>query len=161
MALERLIRTCQSTCAIDDPLVRNKLGRMLVDIEVMRAAGFRILSGLEKGQRPGAESSVQKLSSSEIEKRHQEMYHEILGSYGQLADCLPDGYAVHQTGSTITGEPIPDNWLFPYTWSRALTILAGTSEIQRNIIGERVLGLPRELRADRAARGSRGFTGDG
>jgi alkylation response protein AidB-like acyl-CoA dehydrogenase len=152
MALERLIRTCRQTGAIEDSRVRNKLGRMLVDVSVMRSAGFRILSGLEKGQRPGADSSVQKLSSSEMEKRHQEMYQEILGSYGQLADSLPDEYAVHQTGSTITGEPIPDNWVFPYAWSRALTILAGTSEIQANIIGERVLGLPREPRADRQSR---------
>jgi alkylation response protein AidB-like acyl-CoA dehydrogenase len=152
MALERLVRTCRQTGAIDDPVVRNKLGRMLVDVSVMRSAGLRILSTLEKGQRPGAESSVQKLSSSEMEKQHQELYQEILGTYGQLADSLPDGYRVHQTGSTITGEPIPDNWLFPYAWSRALTILAGTSEIQRNIIGERVLGLPREPRGDRESR---------
>jgi len=149
MSLERLIQTCQQSDLVDDPKVRNKLGRMLVDVEVMRAAGFRILSGLEKGKRPGAESSVQKLSASEMEKRHQELYQEILGPYGQLMLDLPDGYAVHQTGSTITGEPIPDNWNFPFVWSRCLTILAGTSEIQKNIIAERVLGLPREPRADR------------
>jgi hypothetical protein len=150
-ALDRLIRTCQKAGMLEDPRVRNKLGRMLVDIEVMRAAGFRVLSSAEKGNRPGAESSVQKLASSEMEKRHQDLYQEILGAFGQLLDGLPDAYAVHQTGSTITGEPIPDNWSFPYAWSRALTILAGTSEIQRNILGERVLGLPREPRADRGA----------
>jgi hypothetical protein len=136
---------------LGDPLVRNKLGRMLVDLQVMRAAGLRMLSSAEKGQRPGADSSVQKLASSEMEKRHQELYQEILGAFGQLLGDLPEAYAVEQTGSTITGEPIPDNWVFPYAWSRALTILAGTSEIQRNIIGERVLGLPREPRGDRGA----------
>ncbi len=152
-SLERLMRTCQRTGRLDDPRVRNKLGRMLVDIEVMRAAGLRMLSSAEKGQRPGAESSVQKLSASEMEKRHQDLYQEILGAFGQLTeeDDLPADYAVHQTGSTISGEPVPDNWAFPYAWSRALTILAGTSEIQRNILAERVLGLPREPRADRGA----------
>jgi alkylation response protein AidB-like acyl-CoA dehydrogenase len=149
LSLERLIHTCRQAGALDDALVRNKLGRMLVDVQVQRAAGLRRLSSAEKGQRPGAESSVQKLASSEMEKRHQDLYQEILGVFGQLADDLPEAYAVQQTGSTITGEPIPDNWLFPYTWSRAMTILAGTSEIQRNIIGERVLGLPREPRGDR------------
>ena len=150
-SLDRLIQTSRRTGKLEDVLVRNKLGRMLVDIEVMRAAGLRMLSAAEKGRRPGAESSVQKLAASEMEKRHQDLYLEILGSFGQLTedDDLPEDYAVHQTGSTISGEPVPDTWAFPYTWSRALTILAGTSEIQRNIIGERVLGLPREPRADR------------
>ncbi|MBV9329792.1 MAG: acyl-CoA dehydrogenase family protein [Chloroflexi bacterium] len=148
-AVERLIRTCRGAGLLEDARVRNKLGRMLVDIEVMRAAGLRVLSSAEKGTRPGAESSVQKLASSEMEKRHQELYQEILGAFGQLLEDLPEPYAVQQTGSTISGEPVPDNWAFPYTWSRALTILAGTSEIQRNILGERVLGLPREPRADR------------
>jgi alkylation response protein AidB-like acyl-CoA dehydrogenase len=149
-ALARLIRTCRQAGLLEDTRVRNKLGRMLVDIQVMRAAGLRVLSSAEKGQRPGAESSVQKLSSSEMEKRHQDLYQEILGCFGQLLEDLPEAYAVHQTGSTISGEPVPDNWAFPFTWSRAMTILAGTSEIQRNILGERVLGLPREPRADRA-----------
>lgn len=152
LALDRLIRTCREAGVLEDQRVRNKLGRMLVDIEVMRAAGFRMLSSADKGKRPGAESSVQKLSSSEMEKRHQDLYQEILGSYGQLDGDLPDAYAVHQTGSTISGEPVPDNWCFPYAWSRALTILAGTSEIQRNILAERVLGLPREPRGDRGTR---------
>ena len=53
---------------------------------------------------------------------------------------------MQQRGSTITGEPVPDNWAYTYLWSRCLTILAGSSEIQRGIIGERLLGLPRDLR---------------
>lgn len=146
LSLERLVAACAASDALGDQVVRNKLGRMVVDIQAMRASGFRALSRIEKGLPPGPESSVQKLSSSEMEKRHQEWYQEILGAYGQLMCDLPDGYAVEHTGSTITGEPIPPNWQFPYLWSRALTILAGTSEIQRNIIGERALGLPREPR---------------
>jgi len=141
---------------MQDPLVRAKLGRMLVDVQVMRATGLRTLSRLEKGDRPGPESSVQKLFASEMEKRHQEWYQDILGPFGQLSEeaDLPDGFAVAHTGSTISGEPIPSNWTFPYLWSRALTILAGTSEIQRTIIGERALGLPREPRMDRSSNGS-------
>jgi alkylation response protein AidB-like acyl-CoA dehydrogenase len=150
-SLERLIHT--STCAgqMQDPLVRSRVGRMLVDVQVMRATGLRTLSRLEKGERPGPESSVQKLFASEMEKRHQEWYQDILGPFGQLLQDLPDGYAVVHTGSTNSGEPVPPNWTFPYLWSRALTILAGTSEIQRTIIGERALGLPREPRMDRAS----------
>jgi alkylation response protein AidB-like acyl-CoA dehydrogenase len=146
LSLERLIATCHSIALLEDPVVRNKLGRMLVDVQVMRASGFRALSRIEKGLAPGPESSVQKLSASEMEKRHQELYQEVLGPFGQLLGDLPDGYAVSHTGSTITGEPIPPNWQFPFLWSKALTILAGTSEIQKNIIGERALGLPKAPR---------------
>ncbi len=153
-SLQRLIKACQAPGAdgrriIDDPRVRDKLGQMLVDIEVLRAGGFRVLSKLEKGQRPGAESSIDKLFSSETERRHQEYMQEILGPFGQITEGLPEAFEVQPTGSTITGEPIPPNWAFSFLWSRCLTILAGSSEIQRTIIGERVLGLPREVRLDR------------
>ena len=153
-AWQRLTTACRSAGPdgqprIKDPLVRQKLGQMLVDIEVMRAGGLRVLSKLEKGQRPGAESSIDKLFSSETAKVHQELLQEVLGPFGQLEADLPESLAVQQRGSTITGEPVPDNWAYSYLWSRCLTILAGSSEIQRGIIGERLLGLPRDLRMDR------------
>ena len=87
--LTRLLEVCAALRrdgrpAVEDPLVRQKLGRMIVDVEVLRYAGLRILSKLEKGQRPGAESSVDKLYYSELDKRHQELAQEILGPFGQL-----------------------------------------------------------------------------
>jgi alkylation response protein AidB-like acyl-CoA dehydrogenase len=149
-----LVDACHSAASdgrsrLDDPLVRQKLGQMLVDIEVMRVGGMRVLSRLEKGERPGAESSIDKLFSSETARVHQELQQEILGPFGQLEADLPASVAVENHSSTITGEPVPDNWAYGYLWSRCLTILAGSSEIQRGIIGERLLGLPRDLRMDR------------
>src|SRR5262245_2106693 len=69
---------------IEDPGVRRKLGRMLAEVEVLRYTGLRILSKLERGERPGAESSVDKLYYSELDRRHQEIAQEILAPSGQL-----------------------------------------------------------------------------
>ncbi|HEY0581664.1 MAG TPA: acyl-CoA dehydrogenase family protein, partial [Chloroflexota bacterium] len=118
-----------------------------VEVEVLRYAGYRILSKLEQGNRPGAESSVDKLYYSELDKRHQELVQDILGPYGQLEEGLPHEVALNS--STLRGEQ--STWAYNFLWARAGTIYAGSSEIQKNIIGERVLKLPREPRADRAA----------
>jgi len=148
--LRRLSEICRTLSrdgvpALEDPLVRQRLGRMAVEVEVLRYAGYRILSKLEKGQRPGSESSVDKLYYSELDKRHQELVQDILGPYGQLERGLPEGLELG--GSGVRGQD--SSWTFNFLWSRAGTIYAGSSEIQKNIIGERVLKLPREPRADR------------
>jgi alkylation response protein AidB-like acyl-CoA dehydrogenase len=132
--------------ASDDPAVRRKIGRMLAETEVLRYTGLRILSKLEKGERPGAESSVDKLYYSEMDKRHQELMQEILGPYGQL-DELPPELALRGENQ----EGLDGSWAYNFLWSRAGVIYAGSSQIQKNIIGERVLGLPREVRSDRLA----------
>ena len=141
--------------ALEDPLVRQKLGQMLAELEVLRYAGLRGLSRLEKGERPGPEASVDKLYYSEMDKRHQELIQEILGPYGQLTEGLPPELALH----TTTSLGIPADWTYSYLYSRAGTIYAGSSEIQKNIIGERALKLPREARADRAAPANRAERG--
>ena len=150
--MARLIEVCRVLTRngkplLEDPVVRQKLGRMAVEVEVLRYAGYRILSKLEQGNRPGAESSVDKLYYSELDKRHQELVQDILGPYGQLEEGLPHEVALNS--STLRGEQ--STWAYNFLWARAGTIYAGSSEIQKNIIGERVLKLPREPRADRAA----------
>ncbi len=141
------------TAAIDDPVVRRKLGQMIVEVEVLRYGGLRILSKLEKGQRPGAESSTDKLYYSELDKRHQELVQEVLGPFGQDTEGLPPALALRDDGSTTVGGSRASAWAYNFLWSRAGTIYAGSSEIQKNIIGERVLGLPREMRLDRFPEG--------
>ncbi len=131
--------------------MRQKLGRMVVEVEVLRYAGFRILGKLEQGKRPGAESSIDKLYYSEMDKRHQELVQDVLGPYGQLERGLPTELALNS--STLRGDDA--TWAYNFLWARAGTIYAGSSEIQKNIIGERVLRLPREPRADRTAAGNR------
>jgi alkylation response protein AidB-like acyl-CoA dehydrogenase len=178
--LSRLLAVCgrlrrDGAPALDDPVVRRKLGQMIVEVEVLRYGGLRILSKLEQGQRPGPEASVDKLYYSELDKRHQELVQEILGPFGQLTEGLPADLADPEgDGATTVGGSRPASWAYSFLWSRAGTIYAGSSEIQKNIIGERVLGLPREPRMDRfpvpvqqaireaeAARGRRGGRGGG
>ena len=127
---------------LEDPAVRAKLGRIYVELEVQRYAALRVLSALEKGESPGAAASITKLSYSEFEKRYHELVQEILGPWGQ------DMSGAAGEVDTSSGEP--GTWATAYLWSRAGTIYSGSSEIQKNIIGERVLGLPKEIRADRA-----------
>jgi alkylation response protein AidB-like acyl-CoA dehydrogenase len=147
--LRRLIDVCGQTSrnggvALQDPVVRQKLGQMLVDVEVLRSAALRLLSRAEKGQRPGPESSIDKLFYSEMDKRHQELIQSILGPAGQLENLAPE-----LALSPEAPEDIDGTWVYNFLRSRAGTIYSGSSEIQKNIIGERVLGLPRERRADR------------
>lgn len=151
----RLLEVAQSAevaggKAIDDPVIRQKLGAIGADIEVLRYASLRILSRLEKGQRPGPEASIAKLHYSELDKRVQEVILDILGPYGQQLDHIPTELRA-DGGGLPSGEDDNGSWAYPFVWSRAGTIYAGSSEIQKNIIGERVLGLPKEVRADRIA----------
>jgi len=131
---------------VDDPTVRQKLGRIWAELEVERYSALRVLTQLERGEHPGAGGSVTKLSYSEFEKRFMELAQEILGPYGQLTDGAPPEYRLQI--DTAVGEH--GTWAYAFLWSRAGTIYAGSSEIQKNVIGERILGLPKETRADRA-----------
>jgi alkylation response protein AidB-like acyl-CoA dehydrogenase len=108
-----------------DPLVRQKLAQAYLELEILRLNTNRALTSLSKTGIPGAEGSTLKLYWSEMNQRTQQTAQEILGPYGQLKDF--------------------DNglWEYAYLRSRGNTIEAGTSEIQRNIIAERVLGLPK------------------
>ena len=150
----RLIEVCrhlprEGGTALDDPLVRQKLGQMLVEVEVLQYQALRVLSKADKGERPGAESSIDKLYYSEMDKRHQELVQLILGPYGELDQGMPAELALSPDGAPGQSDA---TWAYNFLRSRAGTIFSGTSEIQKNIIGERVLGLPREVRADRVAR---------
>src|SRR5881396_2717209 len=128
---------------LEDPVVRAKLGKIYAELEVQRYAALRVLSSLQKGESPGPASSITKLSYTEFEKRFFEWALEILGPWGQLIAARDEFEEV----DTSSGEP--GTWATAFLWSRAGTIYSGSSEIQKNIIGERVLGLPKEVRADR------------
>jgi alkylation response protein AidB-like acyl-CoA dehydrogenase len=130
---------------LEDAVVRSKLGRVYAEMEVQRYAALRVLSALQKGDSPGAASSITKLSYSEFEKRYYELCLEILGPYGQVTD----GGLEESSLDVDSSSGVRSSWAYAFLWARAGTIYSGSSEIQKNVIGERILGLPKESRADR------------
>jgi len=136
--LERLIdlaRRVQSPYdaglrAANDPRIRQKLAQHRIEVGVLRTSAYRNASALERTGVPGPEGSTLKLAWSELEQRIQETALEILG----LAGLVPGGDPAAVDGGL---------WCHELLWSRAATIYAGTSEVQRNILARRVLGLPR------------------
>jgi alkylation response protein AidB-like acyl-CoA dehydrogenase len=113
-----------------DPVIRQKLAQAYIRVDVMRLNNYRSITNQLRGQPPGPEASLDKLYWSETSKWMQEIGQEILGPLSQL-DPASSYY------------PTSVNLQFSFLWSRAETIYSGTSEIQKNIIGERVLGFPR------------------
>lgn len=128
--LERLAETCKEL-GRTDAAVREKLGRLLVENEVMRANGIRMLANFADGRAPGAESSIEKIFWSEFDKRFRETALDILGPGAQLMRSSPEART-------------DVDWTREFLWSRAGTIYSGSSEIQRNIIAKRVLNLPQD-----------------
>jgi alkylation response protein AidB-like acyl-CoA dehydrogenase len=130
--LIELARTLQRNghTAAQDPLIRQKLAQCYAEIEIMRWNQLRAFSRITATGVPGPEGSIQKIFWSELNQRVQQVAQELLGPYGQLQ----------------AGDPLaPDKgiWSYGYLRTRGNTIEAGTSEVQRNIIGHFVLGLPR------------------
>ena len=127
-----LVDTARKHGRIADPLVRQQLARAYTGVQLMRFSGLRTLAQVAAGRPPGPEASVSKLFWSEYHKWLGEIAMSITGADGLLR---PEG----------AGYPT-SRWQGVYLSSRAGTIYSGTSEIQRTIIGERALGLPREPR---------------
>jgi alkylation response protein AidB-like acyl-CoA dehydrogenase len=116
--------------AADDPVLRHKFARCATELTALRVSAYRNVGVIEATGSPGPAGSTLKLGWSELDQRVKNLAVEMLGPYGQLTQ----------------GDPLaPDDgrWSYELLWSRAASIYAGTSEIQRNIIAERVLGLPR------------------
>jgi len=126
--LAELAATCREI-GQTDAATREKLARLLVENEVMRANGLRVLATLAENKAPGPESSIEKIYWSEFDKRFRETALDLLGPGGQLLRQSP-------------GARAEVDWAREFLWSRAGTIYSGSSEIQRNIIAKRVLGLP-------------------
>jgi alkylation response protein AidB-like acyl-CoA dehydrogenase len=116
--------------AWDDSSVRQKISGFAGEALALKYTGFRQLTRRLRGLPPGPEGSVLKLGTSELNLKMSKFAMELLGPYAQLEFKAP--FAVDQ-----------GKWSYRMLASRALTIAGGTSEIQHNIIGERVLGLPK------------------
>src|SRR5712692_1901966 len=120
----------QGGAANQHPYVRQQLAQFAVEAECLRLSRYRSLTAQLKGRIPGPESSFGKLFATELNLRVAMFADELLGPYGTL-----------DRGSL--GAVEGGRWMQRTLAARGLTIAAGSSEIQHNIIGERVLKLPK------------------
>lgn len=116
--------------AIDDPVLRQRLARSIAEVEIMRLNAARAFSKYKNGDDRGSDASMIKLYWSHAAQRFYETALDALGAIAPLSGNDP---------AAAAGGRFQLSWL----QSRAFSIYSGSSEVQRNIIGERVLGLPR------------------
>lgn len=115
----------------EDPLVRQQLAWAYSHVEIMRYQGLRILSALATNRDPGPSGSINKVFWSEYQRR-----------LGEIAVGLEGASAM-----VVSNEYARGRWQRTFLQTRGHTIWGGTAEIQRNILGEKILGLPKEPKA--------------
>lgn len=116
---------------VDHPALRQRLMRLHIEDRVLQLIRLRAVSAQVRGEEPGPEASVRKLMADEHGQGLFDLAKDLTGAAGMTGDAGP------------MGAPA-DTWHYGFLFAPALTIGGGTSEVQRNIIGERVLGLPQE-----------------
>ena len=129
IAVEALRRLARARGRAAEPPVRQALSAGWIEVEVMRLLNCRTLTRLERGEEPGPESSLVKLFWAGLTQRLHQLALELEGPYAQLVGgphAIEDG-----------------RWQLAFLWSRVGAIAGGTSEVQANIIAQRLLGLPR------------------
>ena len=117
--------------AADDPVIRQRLADLEIRVEAMKLHSYRQLTDAMKGRSPGIGASVNKLVSTELNHDMASLAIELLGSYGPLARS-----AKHVADRGI--------WPWEFMFTLGMIIGGGTSQIQKNIISERGLGMPRQ-----------------
>jgi alkylation response protein AidB-like acyl-CoA dehydrogenase len=131
--VEELLRLALEGGAFEDHRLRGLLAQATVEVRLFQLHNWRTLSRLARGEEPGPEGSALKLYWSEMSKRLHETVMTVLGPASPL-------------WRGADGNPGNGSWQRSWLYYQASSIFAGTNEIQRNIIGERVLSLPREPR---------------
>jgi alkylation response protein AidB-like acyl-CoA dehydrogenase len=131
--IQSLIELAQSSTldgkpVLNNPQVRDRIAKLYTDVKTFKLNTIRQMSTVE-GKIPGPEGSLLKLQWSELNQRLVELAMEIEGPYASLAP-------------NTTEAPDEGRWQYEFLRARGNTIEAGTSEVQRNIVAERVLGLP-------------------
>ncbi len=129
--LEELLRMAATVGAFGDTRLRRRLAEAYVEVRLFQIQNWRSLSKLARGEQPGPEGSVSKLYWSEMSQRLHSLAMDVLGPAAPL-------------WRGATDNPGDGSWQRSWLYYKAASIFAGTNEIQRNVVAERVLGLPRE-----------------
>ncbi len=141
--LENLVELARTTIrggrpALEDPTIRQRLAELDGYVKVMEYSGYRQLTCSARGEDPGTVVPMNRLATTKIEFLVANLGLELIGDSGLEAPSrMPFG---DTAGS----------WARQYMWVRAYAIAGGASNIQRNIIGERALGLPRDFAAQKS-----------
>jgi alkylation response protein AidB-like acyl-CoA dehydrogenase len=114
-----------------EPSLRQQLAQLDIEVRIMHYSGERTIAEIGRSGEPGARSSASRLFNSQVEQRLHEVAVDVMGAWGLLSRTDP-------------ASPGRGRWVWGFLRTRASTIGAGTAEIHRNTLSERVLGLPRE-----------------
>lgn len=129
----------------DDPVMRQELTQSYIELEILRYNQLRMLTALTADGVPGPEMSIGKLYWASWHRRMGELLMSVKGAAAMVGDeTAHAGHEIEGDGDYPTYVIDGDQRTFLY--SRAHTIYGGSNQVQRNVIGERVLGLPREPR---------------
>ena len=139
---DRLLALAQERGVASDPRIRQRFSECYVRVQIMKYLGLRTLTKFVAGHHPGPDGAISKLYWSEYHKIVTELAMDILGADG----LVPVGRKPISSFQTDDGgaENSSMSWAMTFLNARAGTIYAGSSQVQRNIIGEMVLGLPKE-----------------
>ena len=130
IALEEILEEAATRGRLDDPVFRQAAARLHMDVEIMSLMNLGTLTRIGRGETPGAETSIVKEHWARLVQELGDLSMQVLGVSGQLR---------HTSVHSPRGGRFAQRMLF----SRAASIAGGTSEIQKNIIAQRLLGLPR------------------
>lgn len=143
-----LVEAARANGAINDPLIRQRLMQYFTKIQILRVNGLRNLSSALSGSKDMgtiALGATNKMFWSEMHQRAMELALDIFGAEAMLVDSGPEGGSWPGAMRERRREGYPvSGMMSAFFFSRSETIWGGTSQIQRNIVGERVLGLPKE-----------------
>ena len=142
--LDRLLAMARERGVADDPVIRQRLAWCYSKVQVMRFLGMRTLTQFTRGHHPGPDGAIFKLYWSEYHKVVTELAMDILGPDGLTPTGRPPSSSFQTDDAGAANSTA--SWEGVFLNARAGTIYAGSSQIQRNIIGEMVLGLPKEPR---------------
>ncbi|MFP5489100.1 MAG: acyl-CoA dehydrogenase family protein, partial [Acidimicrobiia bacterium] len=143
-----VLEAAQANGAIDDPTIRQRLMEYYTKIQILRINGLRNLTSTVTGTKDMgtiALGATNKMFWSEMHKAAMELAIDIWGAESMLVTAGPESGSWPGSGRDKRRDGYPvSNMMSAFFFSRSETIWGGTSQIQRNIVGERVLGLPKE-----------------
>jgi alkylation response protein AidB-like acyl-CoA dehydrogenase len=128
---------------VTDPVMRQNIVKVYIEHQILELIRMRTLTARIRGEQPGPEASVRKILADEHGQHVMELALSLQGASGMIANAHVGGLSGTQGPSAMEAAV----WYYGFLFAQALTIGGGTGAVQRNIVGERVLGLPHEPEA--------------